>query len=88
MSLIVTLLLAALIGWIASIIMHTDGQMGWVANIVVGIIGSFIGTWLFGFISPATPLDNGLDLMGIAVGVLGACLAIFVWKSFASRGAF
>ena len=80
MGLIVTLVLAALVGWIASMIMHTDGQMGLVANIIAGIVGGFIGTTLLGFIAPATPTDNGLNLMGIVVGVVGACIAIFIWK--------
>ena len=62
MGLLITLLLAAVVGWIASMIMKTDGQMGWVANIVAGIVGSFIGTWLLGFIAPATPTDNGLNI--------------------------
>ncbi len=87
MGLIVTLVLAGLIGWIASMIMKTDGQMGWVANVLVGIIGSVIGTYLFGFISPATPTDNGLSVMGIIVGVVGACIAIFIWKMIAGRKA-
>lgn len=85
MGLIVTLLLAALVGWIASMIMKTDGQMGWISNIVVGIIGSFLGTTLFGFIAPATPTDNGLDIMGLVVGVIGACIAIFIWQMISGR---
>ena len=88
MSLLITLLLAAVVGWIASMVMKTDGQMGWLSNIVVGLIGGVLGTWLLGFISPATPTDNGLSVMGIIVGVLGACLAIFVWQAISSRRAF
>lgn len=85
MDLLITLLLAALVGWVASIIMRTDGQMGWLANIVVGVIGGFIGTTLLGYIAPASPTDNGFNLMGIVVGVIGACLAIFVWQAIAGR---
>lgn len=85
MSLIVTLILAALVGWIASMIMKTDNQMGWIANVIVGLVGGFIGTALLGFISPATPTDNGLSIMGIVVGVIGASLAIFVWQLLTGR---
>ena len=85
MGLIVTLLLAGLVGWIASMIMKTDAQMGWLANIIVGIIGGWIGTWLFGAFAPATPTDNGLSLSGIIVGVIGACIAIFVWSLISGR---
>ncbi len=87
MGLIITLVLAALVGWIASMIMHTDGQMGWIANIVAGVVGGFLGTTLLGVIAPATPTDNGFSLMGIVVGVIGACLAIFIWKAITGRRA-
>lgn len=85
MSLIITLILAGVVGWIASMIMKTDSQMGPIANVIAGLIGGVIGTTLFGFIAPATPTDNGLNLMGIIVGVLGACVAIFIWKLVSGR---
>jgi uncharacterized membrane protein YeaQ/YmgE (transglycosylase-associated protein family) len=87
MSLLITIVLAGLIGWIASMVMKTDGEMGWVANVLAGIVGGFIGTTLLGFISPATPTDNGLSVPGIIVGVIGACIAIFIWKAIAGRRA-
>ncbi len=85
MSLIITLLLAGLVGWLASKIMKTDGQMGWLANVIAGIVGGFLGTTLLGFIAPATPTDNGLSIMGIIVGIIGACIAIYVWRMIAGR---
>lgn len=85
MNLIITLILAGVVGWIASMVMKTDGQMGWVGNVVVGIIGGFIGTMVLGFIAPATPTDNGLSIPGIIVGVIGACIAIFIWKAISGR---
>lgn len=85
MGLIITLVLAGIVGWIASKIMHTDGEMGWLANVIVGIIGGFLGTTLLGFIAPATPTDNGLSFPGIIVGVIGACLAIYLWKLISGR---
>jgi uncharacterized membrane protein YeaQ/YmgE (transglycosylase-associated protein family) len=87
MSLIITLVLAGVVGWIASMIMKTDQEMGWIANVVAGVIGGLIGTSLLGFVSPATPTDNGFDIMGIIVGVIGACIAIFVWKAISGRKA-
>jgi uncharacterized membrane protein YeaQ/YmgE (transglycosylase-associated protein family) len=48
MDLIVTLIIGGVIGWLASILMRSDGQMGVLANILVGIVGSFLGSWLVG----------------------------------------
>jgi uncharacterized membrane protein YeaQ/YmgE (transglycosylase-associated protein family) len=49
-NLILWLLFGALVGWLASMVMRTDAQQGAVLNIVVGIIGAFLGSWLFGAI--------------------------------------
>jgi len=48
MNLIIFLIVGGVIGWLASIVMRTDAQQGIILNIVVGIIGSFIGGVLFG----------------------------------------
>lgn len=47
-GLIVWLVVGGVCGWLASIVMRTDGQQGILLNIVVGIIGSVIGSFLFG----------------------------------------
>lgn len=48
MGLIIWLIVGGVCGWLASIIMRTDGQQGIVLNVVVGIVGSFIASFLFG----------------------------------------
>lgn len=47
MGIIFWLVVGGVIGWLASVIMRTDGQQGIILNIVVGIIGSFIGGLIF-----------------------------------------
>ena len=46
MNFIIYLIVGGIAGWLASILMRTDGQQGILLNIVVGIIGGFIGGWL------------------------------------------
>lgn len=48
MDLIVTLIVGGIVGWLASKIMGTDAQMGILANVIVGILGSFLGHWAAG----------------------------------------
>lgn len=77
MSILGWIIFGALIGWIASMIVGKDAQMGAVANIVVGIIGSFIG----GFIS--TQLGMGsttgeFSLIGVVMSVVGAIVLLFI----------
>ena len=72
MWLIIVLIMGGLIGWLASIVMRTDAQQGILLNIIVGIVGSFIGNGLLGFIFP------GSDTIGSWPPSIGAVLAAFV----------
>jgi len=48
MNFILWLIVGGVIGWLASMVMRTNGQQGIILNIVVGIVGSYIGGFLFG----------------------------------------
>jgi uncharacterized membrane protein YeaQ/YmgE (transglycosylase-associated protein family) len=50
MDLVITLVVGGIIGWVASIIMGTDHQMGVLANVLVGVVGSVLGRWLAGIL--------------------------------------
>jgi uncharacterized membrane protein YeaQ/YmgE (transglycosylase-associated protein family) len=77
MNWIITLVVGGVIGWLASILMKTDKQMGIISNVIVGIIGSSLGFWLAGML--------GLAAYGAiarwAVAVVGAALLIYILKA-------
>lgn len=80
MSLLITILLGALVGWLASIIMKKDGRMGWVANVVCGIVGFWLGGALFGAFFPGgAELAFGFSLGGFIASLLGACIVIWLY---------
>jgi uncharacterized membrane protein YeaQ/YmgE (transglycosylase-associated protein family) len=74
---IVTVIVGGVVGWLASILMKTNAQMGIIANIVVGIVGSILGFWLAG----ALGLSTGGPIVGWVIAVLGAALLIFILKA-------
>jgi uncharacterized membrane protein YeaQ/YmgE (transglycosylase-associated protein family) len=76
MDFIVTLIIGGIVGWLASLLMKTGGQMGIIANIVVGIIGSFLGFWLAGVLGFAA---TGVVARWI-VAVIGAAILIGILK--------
>ena len=43
-------------GWLASLVMRTDAQMGVVANVVVRILGSLLGRWLAAIVGAVLPI--------------------------------
>jgi uncharacterized membrane protein YeaQ/YmgE (transglycosylase-associated protein family) len=77
MDLVMTLLTGGLIGWLASLLMRTDGQMGLLANIVVGIVGSILGSWLAGVLGIAVEGSPARWL----VGLLGAMLLLALLRA-------
>ncbi len=75
MNWIILLIVGGVIGWLASLLMKTDAQMGWVANIVVGIVGSALGGWLAPQLGIA---EAGILVYVVAVG--GAVILIALLK--------
>ena len=76
-DLLVTLIVGGVCGWLASLIMKTDKQMGILANVVVGIVGSFLGHWLFGILGLAAYGGIGRLVMS----VVGAMALIWILKA-------
>jgi uncharacterized membrane protein YeaQ/YmgE (transglycosylase-associated protein family) len=74
MNWLIVILVGALVGWIASIIMKTNGQMGALANILVGIVGSALGFWIAGALGIAA---SG-DIIRFLIALAGAMLLIFL----------
>ena len=75
MNLIIWLLVGALVGWLASMVMRTDAQQGAILNIVVGIVGALIGGFLFG---GPTINSSALNLTAILVSFVGAVILLAV----------
>ena len=75
-NLVVWIILGALAGWLASMIMRRDAAMGAGANIVVGIIGGLLGGLLFNAFGASGV--TGLNLYSLLVAVFGAVILIFI----------
>jgi uncharacterized membrane protein YeaQ/YmgE (transglycosylase-associated protein family) len=72
-----TIVVGGLVGWLASKLMKADRQMGLLANVAVGIVGSALGFWLAGLLGFAA---YGL-IAQLAIAVLGASLLIYVLRA-------
>ena len=79
MGLIVWLIVGGIIGWLASIIMRTDAQQGVLLNIVVGIVGAFIGGLIF---SGGSINNAGLTLYSFLVSLAGAVILLAIVNLF------
>ena len=77
-GILIWLVVGGLVGWIASMIMRTDAQQGILLNIVVGIVGSALGGFIFG----RGDINDTITLTSFLVSVLGAVLLLGVVNLF------
>jgi uncharacterized membrane protein YeaQ/YmgE (transglycosylase-associated protein family) len=83
MNFIIWLVVGGIIGWVASMVMKTDAQQGVILNIVVGIVGAFLGGLL---ISPLLGVpsinQNAFSLGAMLVSLVGAIILLAIVNLF------
>ena len=86
MNFIIWLIVGGLIGWIASMIMKTDGQQGVILNVVVGIVGAMLGGWLLApMFGTGTINQNDFSIGSLFVSFLGAIILLAIVNFFRRR---
>jgi uncharacterized membrane protein YeaQ/YmgE (transglycosylase-associated protein family) len=79
MNLIIWLVVGGVIGWIASLMMKTDGQQGIFLNVIVGVVGAILAGW---FISPlvgvGTINQDNFSLPSLLVSLVGAIVLLAI----------
>lgn len=79
MNFIIWLIVGGIIGWLASLVMKTDGQQGIILNVLVGIVGAMLGGWLLSPLIGAGTLNQGdFSVPGLLVSFGGAVLLLLV----------
>jgi len=76
MGILSWIVLGGIAGWLASIVMKRNSQMGLIANIVAGIVGAVVGGWVFGLFGG--PGVTGFDLTSLVVAFVGAVIVLAV----------
>lgn len=79
MNIITWILFGALAGWIASKIVNTDAEQGAVGNIIVGIVGAFIGGYLMQLIGESGV--TGFNIRSFIVAVIGSVVLLVIYKT-------
>ncbi len=78
------LIMGALAGWIASLIAGTNRQQGCLIDIIVGIVGAFIGGFLYSSLT-GRAFNAGFDLTSLLISVAGAVVLLFILKAVQRR---
>jgi uncharacterized membrane protein YeaQ/YmgE (transglycosylase-associated protein family) len=77
MSIIILLVVGGILGWLASIVMRTDGQQGIILNVVVGIVGAALAGFIITPLIGGSPITSGaLDIKSLFVSFLGSVVLL------------
>ena len=79
-SFLIWILVGAIAGWVASMIMKTDAQMGAFANIVVGIVGALIGGWVVSLFGVEV-VDGAFRIESLLTAILGSVILLAILKA-------
>ena len=74
MGVIIWIVFGALVGWVASMVMGSEG--GFILDVVVGILGAVIGGFIMSFLGQGGV--GGFNLYSFLVALLGACVLIVI----------
>ena len=79
MNFIIWLIVGGVIGWLASIVMKTNGQQGIFLNVVVGIVGAMLGGWVISpLVGVGTINQDNFSLPALLVSFVGAAILLAI----------
>lgn len=86
---IIWILVGAVVGWVASLIMHTNRRQGLIADIIVGIVGAFVGGYVLSPLFNVSTINQGdFSLPALLVSLGGAVILLAISKLFRNVGGF
>ena len=86
MSIIAWLVVGAIAGWIASMVVPGDERYGVIGGLIAGIIGAVVGGWLFGLLTNDPDYMSGISIGTIVAAIVGAIIVVFLWNMIQGRG--
>lgn len=86
-SIISWIIVGGIAGWIASMIMKRNAQMGFMANVAAGIVGAFVVGLIVSLLtSDGGGMPDAWSLWGFIAAIIGACLLIWIVTAVKGRG--
>ena len=83
MTFLLWLIVGGILGWLASIVMGRNDQMGMILNVVVGIVGALLGGWLISpLVGVPTINQNAFSLPAMLVSLVGAIILLGIVNLF------
>ena len=85
MSIIAWIVLGAIAGYLAGLLIRGDEGLGVVGHIVLGIVGALVGGFLASALFGVNAINGALDISSIVVAIIGAVIVVVVWNALTGR---
>ena len=85
MGLIAWLVVGAIAGFIASKVVPGDEGYGPIGGLIAGIVGAFLGGWLFSLLTNKEDWLTGIDITTILAAIVGAIIVVFLFQMMTGR---
>ncbi len=82
MGILVWLIVGGVVGWLASIVMRTDGQQGILLNVVVGIVGALLAGFVVSPMLGVGTINEGISIATFLVSLVGAIILLAIVNLF------
>lgn len=79
MDILLWVVLGLVAGWLASVVMKTDGQQGMVEDVILGVVGAVVGGFIFNLLGQSGV--TGFNLYSILVATVGAAVLIWIGRA-------
>jgi uncharacterized membrane protein YeaQ/YmgE (transglycosylase-associated protein family) len=85
MSILAWIIVGIFAGWLAKMVIPGEGPAGLLGDLVIGVVGAFVGGWIFGYFGH--PGVTGLNLGSVIVAFGGAVVVLWLVRLFTRRRA-
>ena len=82
MGILIWLIVGGVVGWLASIVMRTDGQQGILLNVIVGIVGALLAGFIISPMVGIGTINDGITLGTFLVSLVGAIILLAIVNLF------
>ena len=85
MGIVSWLIVGAIAGWIASMVVPGDEGYGVVGGLIAGIVGALVGGWLFALLTSKEDWLTGFDITTLIAAIVGAIIVVFLFQMLTGR---
>ncbi len=78
MELLAWLIVGAIAGWLAGLLVKGDEGLGVVGHVVLGLVGALLGGWVVSLVTNNDPMDGVFDISTLVTAVIGAVVLVVI----------